>query len=91
MARTARRSAHAPPGLFSWTSGSGTDTLDLEGAAGSIYKVNLLFGTGANTLTLDSMGNGVTYTGIIKGSGGANTFNQSATATLINITLINFP
>jgi hypothetical protein len=81
----------APGGLLTFQGGNGTDVLDLEGPSGTFYNVNLLFGTGTNTLTLDSGGTTpFTLSGTITGSGGSNTFNQNG-ATLVNVTFNNFP
>lgn len=80
-----------PAGVLTYKGGNGTDDLDLEGAVGSVYDVYLTFGTGTNTLAFDSAGNGLTYIGYVVGSGGTNTFSQSATDTLIDISFINFP
>jgi hypothetical protein len=80
-----------PAGMMIYHGGNGTDTLDLEGPAGSVYDVYLTFGTGTNTLTFDSTNNGITYTGTVIGSGGMNTFSQGSNDTLIDINFINFP
>lgn len=80
-----------PAGMMIYHGGNGTDSLDLEGAAGSVYDVYLTFGTGTNTLAFDTANTGITFTGTVVGSGGTNTFTQGALDTLIDISFINFP
>ncbi len=80
-----------PAGLFTYHGGNGTDSVDLEGLAGSVYAVYITFGTGTNTLAFDTANTGITFLGYVSGSGGTNTFTQGALDTIIQMSFINFP
>jgi hypothetical protein len=81
-----------PGGLFSYTGGNGSDSLDLEGPTGSAYNLNLLFGTGTNSLNLDNTNNTVmTFSGFVRGTGGMNSLTEGSNANVINITFENYP
>ena len=74
-----------PGGPFTWASGNGSDALTL---GPGFYNVNFLFGTGTNHLTLDP---GTVLTGIVRGQGGANTFDQNGATLLPPLSFIDFP
>jgi hypothetical protein len=74
-----------PGNQLTWVSGNGSDDLTLGPAS---YNVNITFGDFVNTLTLDP---GTTLSGIIRGSGGTNNFNQNGATLLPTLQFINFP
>ncbi len=84
---------NAPAGKLYWISGNGTDSLDLEGTAGSVYNLSIVFGSSAstNTLTFDSSNTGITFQGSVVGSGSTNTFTQGSNDTITQFAFINFP
>lgn len=75
-------------GVLLFRAGDGVNNVNLTPAdPSSLYRVNMLFGPGTNTLTLNA---NVIIRGIVKGSDGTNTFNQN-NATIISRLFSNFP
>jgi hypothetical protein len=68
--------------------GNGTNIVRLLPTAARTDNVDMLFGTGTNTLILNS---DLTLTGTVVGTGGTNTFTQNGATLLPTLQLINFP
>ena len=76
----------APAGTLRYRAGNGTNVLRINGT--DTYLVDLLFGTGTDTLTFTGAS---TVNGRIVGTGGNYTLNQSTAVFSPNLQLINFP
>lgn len=75
-------------GKFTFRGGNGTNDVSIVPTTPAFYLVDLLFGSGTNVLTLND---NVTMSGIVRGSGGNNTFNQNDATLMPPITFSNFP
>jgi len=76
-------------GKLTYRGGNGTNNVTLNPPTATTFNVDMLFGTGTNKLDLSS--NLTTLTGVVTGSGGANTFLQSGATLLETLRLIRFP
>lgn len=78
-------------GKFTFRGGNGTNDVSIDPTVQTYYLIDLLFGTGTNTLTLDSNNTASAFSGRVTGTGGSNTFVQNSAVLLPTLYFINFP
>ena len=76
-------------GKLTYRGGNGTNNFTLAPTVDTTFNVDLLFGTGTNTVDLSSPL--TTLTGVITGTGGNNTFIQNDATLLETLRFVRFP